>query len=56
VIVAALDFLGLGSVLVCATSDVARNTTAHNFHADFIALSSFLGLNLYKALPHLPAN
>jgi hypothetical protein len=40
--VAALVLLGLGSVLVCATSDVARNTITHNFHTDFISLSSLV--------------
>jgi hypothetical protein len=36
---AGLGFLGLGAVLVCATSAVARDKIAHNFHADFIPLS-----------------
>jgi len=42
VMAAALAFLGLGAVLVCATNDVARNVITHNFHADFITLSPFL--------------
>jgi hypothetical protein len=39
---AAFALLGLGAVLVCATSDVAKNTVTQSFHADFIALSFFL--------------
>jgi hypothetical protein len=43
VIVPALAFLdfGFGSVVVCPTSDVARNNIAHIFHAAFITLSYF---------------
>jgi len=41
-------------VLVCATSEVAKNTITHNFHADFIALSSFLLTKfLQKSFPDL---
>jgi hypothetical protein len=49
VIVAAF-FLGLGAGLVCATSDVARNTIAHNFHADFITLSLIFKASLQTAM------
>jgi hypothetical protein len=38
---AAFIFLGFVPVLVCATSEVAKHTIAHIFHADFIALSCF---------------
>jgi hypothetical protein len=55
VIAGAAFFLGLGFVLVCPTSDVARNRIAHTFHADLISLSSFF-TEFCTIFMHLKAN
>jgi hypothetical protein len=43
-------------MLVWATSPVARDKTAHNFHTDFIPLSSFRMQNLVKLAERAESN